>query len=50
MDFCFGGFWIRLRQLEFFFVCRSEGGENFGEGLAEGGGVENFVTNLFSAF
>ena len=42
-------FGLGCDNLELFLVVAVRGG-NSGGGLAEGGGVENFVTNLFSAF
>ena len=42
-------FGLGCDNLELFLVVAVRGG-NSGGGLAEGSGVENFVTNLFSAF
>ena len=48
--FCFGGFRTRPRQFGMIFVCCGQGGKFFAGGVVRGVGVENFVTNLFSAF
>ena len=50
MNFVLVGFRTRPRQFGMMFVCCGQGGKFFAGGVVRGVGVENFVTNLFSAF